>query len=86
MASHPYPVLGDLARSRAARAGLDPRASELWRIIGEGLMRAGARALLWHKRISERRELASLDHRMLRDIGLSRTEVEAEWRKPFWRA
>ena len=32
-----------------------------------------------------RRDLASLDDRMLRDIGLSRYEVQMELRRPWWR-
>jgi uncharacterized protein YjiS (DUF1127 family) len=35
-------------------------------------------------RTSERRSLNTLNDRMLRDIGLSRYEVELEARKPFW--
>lgn len=27
----------------------------------------------------------ALDGRMLRDIGISRAEADAEFRKPFWR-
>ncbi len=38
----------------------------------------------WQARVRERDHLASLDDRMLRDIGLSPTDVEKEWRKPFW--
>lgn len=40
---------------------------------------------LWRRRARERRELARLDHRDLRDIGLSRLEVYDEISKPFWR-
>ena len=40
----------------------------------------------WRERAHQRRQLASLDERLLRDVGLTRFQVEAEWRKPFWRA
>ena len=33
----------------------------------------------------ERRELSTLDHRTLRDLGLSDAEVRFEANKPFWR-
>jgi uncharacterized protein YjiS (DUF1127 family) len=39
----------------------------------------------WRKRLRERRELAMLDHRMRRDIGVTPSEVEHEVNKPFWR-
>jgi uncharacterized protein YjiS (DUF1127 family) len=35
----------------------------------------------WH----ERRILEELDERMLRDIGISRSEAQVEARKPAWR-
>lgn len=41
--------------------------------------------LLWHGRARQRQHLASLDARMLRDIGLSRSDVAGETAKPFWR-
>jgi len=54
---------------------------------GTGKLTAIGRAfLLWQDRARERAHLASLDDRMLRDIGLSRVEVAREWSKPFWRA
>lgn len=43
-------------------------------------------ALGWYDRQRERRQLAGLDERMLKDIGISRDLVEAETRKPFWTA
>ena len=44
------------------------------------------RVLTWQERARERRRLASLDERMLRDIGLSRADIHPEIRKPFWEA
>jgi uncharacterized protein YjiS (DUF1127 family) len=40
----------------------------------------------WYYRASSRRQLAALDDRLLRDIGLSRRDMIAEARKPFWQA
>ena len=37
------------------------------------------------QRIAERHLLASLDDRMLKDLGYSRCDVEHEIRKRFWR-
>jgi uncharacterized protein YjiS (DUF1127 family) len=39
----------------------------------------------WLERDCQRRALLKLDDRMLRDIGLSRADVELEAEKPFWR-
>ena len=41
--------------------------------------------LLWQERSRQRRHLAKLDDRLLRDIGLSRVEATHETEKPFWR-
>ena len=38
-----------------------------------------------HERRRQRRALADLDDRSLRDIGLSRRQAEREAAKPFWR-
>lgn len=40
--------------------------------------------LSWRERWRQRQMLRSLNDRMLRDIGLSHADVEAECRKPFW--
>lgn len=39
---------------------------------------------VWFARMEERRQLAQLDERMLKDFGATRDEVAAEVRKPFW--
>jgi len=39
----------------------------------------------WSRRSRERAELAALDDRMLKDIGLTRADAEFLSNKPFWR-
>ncbi len=39
----------------------------------------------WRRRARERHELAQLDHRTLRDLGLSSGQIQFEANKPFWR-
>jgi uncharacterized protein YjiS (DUF1127 family) len=39
----------------------------------------------WRRRSHERAELAKLDDRTLRDIGLTRADAEFLSNKPFWR-
>lgn len=40
---------------------------------------------LWRRRVSERRALAQFTDRDLRDIGVTRVDVQNELAKPFWR-
>jgi uncharacterized protein YjiS (DUF1127 family) len=40
----------------------------------------------WRRRLRDRRELALMSDRSLRDLGLTRSDVLHEMRKPFWRA
>jgi len=40
----------------------------------------------WRRRLRDRRELALLCERSLRDLGLTRYDAQHEIRKPFWRA
>lgn len=49
------------------------------------VVRVASVAALWCERARTRHQLASLDERMLKDIGLGRAEAIGEWRKPFWR-
>lgn len=41
--------------------------------------------VLWHERAVQRRALARLDERGLKDIGVTRDQVLREIAKPFWR-
>lgn len=58
-------------RVRRGVAGICRRLAATWRV--------------WRQRAEQRRQLALLDDRMLRDIGISRAAAEKEARKPFWR-
>jgi uncharacterized protein YjiS (DUF1127 family) len=42
--------------------------------------------LTWRERARMRRQLLMLDDRLLKDIGLTRTQAFGEAEKPFWRA
>ena len=54
--------------------------------VGHGALHGIAhRILVWMERVHTRHQLSELDDHMLNDIGLTRTEVEAEVHKPFWR-
>ena len=68
--------------------------SELWRT--GGIVPAGRRVpstlsksfdvlLLWLQRRRERRQLAGLSDHMLKDIGVTRADVDGETCKAFWR-
>jgi uncharacterized protein YjiS (DUF1127 family) len=50
-----------------------------WRTIIESVS-------LWRDRARQRRQLATLDDRMLADIGITRCDVMRECDKPFWEA
>ena len=39
----------------------------------------------WQQRASERHHLRGLDDRLLKDIGITRADVDNEVSKPFWR-
>ena len=49
------------------------------------LWRAAETVLLWHERVRSRRILASLDDRMLRDVGIDQATARRESAMPFWR-
>jgi uncharacterized protein YjiS (DUF1127 family) len=76
--------------SRARSRGPDRISQETqWHVSPHRLsgVLSGVPAALreWRRRRNSRRELARLDERMLRDIGLTRVEAHHEINKPFWR-
>lgn len=56
-----------------------------WR-RGRPLRRAVDTLRLWQERVRRRQQLRTFDDHLLRDIGISRLQAEAEAHKPFWRA
>ncbi len=59
--------------------------SACWALVE--LAQAGAALLRqWLKRVHERGELARLDPAIMRDIGVTPSEIARECNKPFWRA
>jgi uncharacterized protein YjiS (DUF1127 family) len=54
--------------------------------VGAGLGAARKMMARWRRRVRTRNELSTLSDGDLRDIRWTRPEVEAERRKPFWRA
>ena len=80
MSHYPLKLLAEAAALRASpgisrrterRLGLAQRIVLLFR--------------LWRRRAVERRELARLDARTLRDIGIARSQIEYDLNRPFWR-
>ena len=62
-----------------------PVARPAERVAGDRLVQAYEQVLSWLERVHQRRHLAQLSDHMLKDIGLTRADVEAELSKPFWR-
>ena len=71
-------------RSRIAPQKVRRRALRL--SLRQALSRTLAMLREWRRRSRDRAELARLDERMLRDIGISRGDVWREINKPFWRS
>ncbi len=62
---------------RLPRRAARPRAGRIARAI--------ATLREWHRRSRGRDELAVLDDRMLRDIGITRADADFLSSKPFWK-
>ena len=62
------------------------RRSGLHRSAGLKLRRGLDTLRLWRERARGRQQLRTFDDHLLRDIGITRLQAEAEADKPFWRA
>jgi uncharacterized protein YjiS (DUF1127 family) len=76
----PSPLPFERARGRSPAVSVEgPRPAGRWlRPIIDLIF-------LWQERIRERRQLATLDSRMLADIGVDTATAWNEADKPFWR-
>jgi uncharacterized protein YjiS (DUF1127 family) len=74
------------ARARAHLAGaLSRAAGRIAAALAAGAAYANETLLLWRERGRQRRALQNLNDDQLKDIGLSRCDVEGESVKWFWR-
>ena len=56
-----------------------------WQHLGDTLQRIGNTITRWGQLAEQRRQLRSMDGRMLQDIGLSQADVERIAGKRFWK-
>jgi uncharacterized protein YjiS (DUF1127 family) len=77
----PLPLSGNW-RPPSAKAA---PGAEWRRLRKAALVNAATLLREWRRRSRDRAQLATLDERMLRDIGVSPGDVWAETSKPFWR-
>jgi len=54
--------------------------------LGTLIVKATDTVLDWQDRARQRHSMLEMDDHLLRDIGLSRSDLENEAAKPFWRA
>ena len=74
----PTAMVNTLRNSQCDKSSTTTRAS--------GILQSVARSLrLWRRRHRERHSFPALDERDLRDLRLTRWDVERELSKPFWR-
>jgi uncharacterized protein YjiS (DUF1127 family) len=69
---------------RPARAGDGVRGRPAW--TDRAIAAVATIVTRWSERAAQRRLLATLDDRLLDDIGVSRVEAAREANKPFWQA
>lgn len=65
----------------------NPTVSETMRFpaLAAALARVADAVSAWGERARQRRDVLGLPDHLLKDIGISRADAEAEAMKPFWR-
>ena len=75
-----------MSPSRSIQSGLQFRLRQGLAVAAPiPLLKLLARLIVARRRQRQRYDLAQLDDRMLRDMGISRSEAFREAHKPFWR-
>jgi uncharacterized protein YjiS (DUF1127 family) len=77
-----------IARRKPGRHGPEPNSWERHvarSFLGRILNRLVSLLASWHRRRRDRRLVASLDDRALRDLGIDRSMVDNDSILPFWR-
>ena len=82
MKTIPFHTAADFGTRAAAQKG---RQRALRHSLRQALTSITAMPREWRRRARSRAELAMLDERMLRDIGVTRADIWREVNKPFWR-
>jgi uncharacterized protein YjiS (DUF1127 family) len=74
-------ILRPLARKRKEKTDGDRTG-----VLHQALARIGSELGEWRRRLRDRRALAAMSDRSLRDFGLTRYDADWEASKRFWRA
>jgi len=56
-----------------------------WNVPTDVLVSTYKGLIIWQRRLRDRNQLAAMEDRLLKDIGLSREIRDREVAKPFWR-
>lgn len=70
--------------SKCTLAGATGNSQQRWRGANSPAVRLLERLLSWSDRLRQRRQLLSMDDHLLKDIGLTRADIQSEAGKPFW--
>jgi uncharacterized protein YjiS (DUF1127 family) len=85
-----FATLGSMLATRSAMPARPPavasRKGDLYGSARLGLRHGLDTLRLWRQRARGRKQLRTFDDHLLRDIGITRLQAEAEADKPFWRA